>query len=101
MIEPLSKLFKDPSRVRSVMVTWSEDQANATDGKVPAWSSDDVDSILQGTLTPLEVSPSLLISLADSKNNPDPKLFCKELLGDMFTPKARSGGSNVVKSQVS
>ena len=106
MIEPLSKLFVDPARVASVMTAWSVEQANATDGKVPAWTPQDVDSILQGTLTPLEVSPSLLISLANVDKNRqrlDPKLFCREMLGDMFNPRAQkssTSGNLVDNSQV-
>ena len=34
MIQPLSKLFDDATRVRKVMVSWSQKQEKATNGKV-------------------------------------------------------------------
>ena len=34
MIQPLSKLFDNATRVRNVMVSWSKKQERATNGKV-------------------------------------------------------------------
>ena len=34
MIQPLSKLFDDATKVRNVMVSWSKKQERATNGKV-------------------------------------------------------------------
>ena len=56
--------------------------------KVPAWTKEQADAILEGSLTPMEVTPKLLVNLSLTL---DPNLLCNELLGKMFEAKSPKG----------
>ena len=58
--------------------------------QVPAWTEEQAQAILEGSLTPMEVTPKLLVNLSLTL---DPNLLCNELLGKMFEAKSPKGAN--------
>ena len=56
--------------------------------QVPAWTKEQAEAILEGSLTPMEVTPKLLVNLSLTL---DPNLLCNELLGKMFEAESPKG----------